>query len=303
MMLLAGCGAPTQSPTLLPTPVFTVPQTAGVGKQPIGHPSACRPGDVSPLGVLRSTDHGVTWASLGDACIRDLRSMKPADPTGLLVDGRIVLYFTDLDLQMPNTLYGTTSADGVNFDTPKPTFTIQRPLYDPFVLRLSDGSFRAFIPRGPDGMISAKSNDAVNFAQESGLRLKSGDMPGAILLPDNRVRLFVQNGDQISSAISADGLDFTEESGVRLSAPPDFMVNNPQPIRLARGSYLMLFSRFDKRDAIRIGPMYPWKYTEIRLATSVDGWDWKVNPTVFGYGGTSCVVEAGDGTLLIYFGH
>jgi hypothetical protein len=41
---------------------------------------------------------------------------------------------------------------------------------------------------------------------------------------------------------------------------------------------------------------------EIHLATSADGFNWTPDPTIIGYGGTSCVVEAPDGTLYIYYG-
>jgi hypothetical protein len=47
----------------------------------------------------------------------------------------------------------------------------------------------------------------------------------------------------------------------------------------------------------------PWERDEIHLATSPDGFDWTTNPTIIGYGGTSCVVEAADGTLYLYYGH
>jgi len=45
----------------------------------------------------------------------------------------------------------------------------------------------------------------------------------------------------------------------------------------------------------------PWTYTEIRLAISTDGFNCIVNPTVIGYGVTSCIAETADGTPLIYY--
>ena len=46
----------------------------------------------------------------------------------------------------------------------------------------------------------------------------------------------------------------------------------------------------------------PEWYSEIHLATSANGYDWIADPRISGYGGTSCVVEAPDGTLFIYYG-
>jgi len=54
-------------------------------------------------------------------------------------------------------------------------------------------------------------------------------------------------------------------------------------------------------DPKMMGNPSPWTYTEIRLATSTDGFNWVVNPAVIGYGGTSCIVETPDGRLLIYY--
>jgi hypothetical protein len=41
---------------------------------------------------------------------------------------------------------------------------------------------------------------------------------------------------------------------------------------------------------------------QYRLAASSDGLTWTVNPTVFAEGGTSCLVQAADGTLYFYYG-
>jgi hypothetical protein len=97
-------------------------------------------------------------------------------------------------------------------------------------------------------------------------------MPRALLLPDNRVRLFVNGShdgqDGIFSLISDDGLSFIAESGMRISAPAGFIINDAQPVR---------------------------------LAASADALNWTADPRVIGYGGTSCMVETGDGTLFIYY--
>jgi len=267
--------------------------------EPTGQASTCSRGEPSILGVLRSTDHGATWTSLGNACLPDA-TIGAVDPTGLVIDGQIVLYFVDivhLFQSVPQVLYRATSTDGVNFDTLQPAYTQPRTIVDPFVLRMPDGSFRLYVPSDEEGIISAVSSDGLAFTREDVVRSAEGGMPGALLLPDNAVRLFTC-GDGIASFISGDGLNFTPETGLRIQADPNMMIDNPQPIQLNDGSYLMLFS---SHPADRSGQPDPWEFTETRLATSADGFEWTVNPTVIGLGGTSCAVEMPDGTLYVYY--
>jgi hypothetical protein len=190
-----------------------------------------------------------------------------------------------LNRPVPQIIYRATSIDGLNFDTPQPAYDQPITMVDIFVLPMPDGSSRMYIPSDQEGIISAVSNDGIKFSREGGVRSKGGGMPGALLLPDNRVRLFLAGNG-------------TPENGVRIPASPNTIVDNPQPIRLADGSYLMLFSIHDKKYE---GQGDPWDFTEIRLATSMDGFLWTVKPKVIGYGGTSCVVEMPDGTLYIYY--
>jgi len=267
--------------------------------RPIARPDADCPGGRSPLGVLRSTDDGATWTSLGNACMQG-SNVFAVDPTPLVLDGKIALYAVDLDsLGRPvaQSIYLVTSDDGVNFDAPFPVYTQSGMMVDPFVVEMPDGRFRLYVPSESEGIISAVSDDGMTFVREAGVRTEAGGMPGAIVLPDGRVRLFLCGGG-IFSMISDDGLDFTLEDGLRIPPPfPTALVDNPEPIRLDGGGYLMLYSVHDTRN----DGLLPWEYTEIHLATSQDGLTWTTSATVIGYGGTSCVVETPDGTLYIYY--
>jgi hypothetical protein len=258
------------------------------------------------LGVLRSTDGGATWTSLGQAHMQN-SSVWPVDPTGFVIDGQIVLYFVDfghLGQPVPQSLYRSTSADGVSFDTPQPAYTQPVTMVDPFVLPVSADLFRAYIPSGEEGIISAASNSGLTFTREPGIRVTfgAGGMPAALLLPDNHVRLFVNGSNDglggIFSLISGDGLNFTVESGMRIPAPLGFIVNDAQPIRLLDGSYLMLYQM---SNATLMDQPEPWTYTELRLATSANALNWTADPRVIGYGGTSCIVQTANGTLFIYY--
>jgi hypothetical protein len=287
-LFFAGCARTTQNIT----PTSQASTSSGNGS--------------SSLGVLRSTDHGATWTYLGKTYMQN-STVWAVDPTGFTIDSRIVLYFVDfghLNQPVPQNIYRATSVDGVNFDTPQLVYTQADTMVDPFVLPMPDGSFRLYVPSGQEGIISAVSRDGLEFTREVGVRIRfrDGGMPGALLLPDNRVRMFV-NGDKdgqegIFSLISNDGLNFAIESGMRIPAPVGFLVIDPQPIQLSDGRYLMLYQIF---DAKRMDQPAPWTFQEIRLATSTDAFNWTVNPTVIGLGSTSCIVEAADGTLFIYY--
>jgi hypothetical protein len=286
-----------------PTPQPATSSTPAQSGQTI----TCSEDDRSELGVLRSTDHGATWTFLGNACIQNFRNLgiQTADSTCLRVDNRVVLYFIDFNhLFQPvdQILYRITSEDGMHFDQPQPAYTQTATMVDPTVLRLADGSFRLYVPSEQEGIISAVSSDGLVFTREDGARIDWGGMPGALLLPDNRVRIFLSGGnegkDGIFSDSSEDGLNFTTESGVRIEALPDIITNNPEPIRLADGTYLMLYMTLERQ----YDGTPPREHTEIHLATSTDGYNWTTNPTIIGYGGTSCIVEAADGTLYIFGG-
>jgi hypothetical protein len=257
------------------------------------------------MGILKSIDHGATWTSAGKACIQGLNGLLPVDPTPLVVEGRIVIYFVDLghlNQAVPQSLYRITSENGINFDTPQPAYTQAETMVDPFVLQLPNGSYRLYVPSGQSGMISALSTDSVTFTLErSGNFGNLFGMPGLILLPDSRIRFFGSDHPEprwIGSLISEDGLTFILESGGRIQMPPGYLyINNPEPIRLMDGSYLMLYQVQDIKHEGR-----PDWMAEIHLATSDDGFNWTPNPENIGYGGTSCVVEAPDGILFIYYG-
>ncbi len=285
---------PAFSPSSAPTPA----------EQPTLQASTCGENELSPLGVLRSTDHGATWTSLGNACIDS--SVWAVDPTGFRIGDQIVLYFVDfnsLNQPVPHSIYRATALDGVHFDQPQPAYTQPGTMVDHFVLPLADGSFRLYTPSEQEGIISAVSRDGLMFTRENGIRTTAGGMPGALLLPDNRVRMFLSGTTEgkagIFSLISEDGLNFTFESGLRIESPADIITDNPQPIRLGDGTYLMVYQTHNKM--YDVPGNVPWEHTEVHLATSADGFNWTTNPTIIGYGGTSCVVETEDGTLYIYY--
>jgi hypothetical protein len=299
--LAAQAGQPLQ-PTSQPE------QPAAPTGQPgtqIEKPTACNGNGLGSLGVLRSTDHGATWTSAGEACMQNT-TVWAVDPTGFASNGRVVLYFVDfghLNQATPQSIYRATSTDGLNFDSPQPVYTQDHTMVDPVVLPLADSSFRLYTPSEEENMISAWSRDGLAFTRQDGLQIEQGGMPAALLLPDGRVRIFLNGAKDgqpgIYSLISSDGLKFSMEDGMRIVPPsPNLIVDNAQPIHLANDGYLMLYQLHDVKNNDHPAP---WTFTEIHLATSADGLNWAPNPAIIGYGGTSCIVEMPDGTLLIYY--
>jgi hypothetical protein len=265
----------------------------------------CPDNEISSMGILRSFDQGATWEKAGKVCVTNLNGLVPVDPTPLVADGQIVLYFVDLvhlNQPVPQSIYRITSNDGVNFGSPGQAFTQPETMVDPFVIRLADNVYRLYAPSGQSGVISAVSKDGITFTQEM-----IGDfnnlfgMPGLLVLPDARIRFFGNDRPDsagIGSLISDDGLVFTPENGKRIQVPVGYLyVNNPEPIRLKDGNFLMLYQAQDIKHESR-----PDWMAELHLASSKDGLDWTPDPAIIGYGGTSCVVEAPDGTLFIYYG-
>ena len=90
-------------------------------------------------------------------------------------------------------------------------------------------------------IVTGVCDDGRAFALEnemSGPEFFGGGMPSALLLPDNRVRMFLdgeRDGVQgIFSLISNDSLNSACKIGMRIPAPANRDLNNPQPIRLSK---------------------------------------------------------------------
>jgi hypothetical protein len=296
MGFLTGCVSPAVS-SLNPT-------------QPNQGIIPCGEDEFSPSAVMRSTDQGATWTQLGRICMHD-PSILSVDFTALPLDGGgVALYFVDMKLlgqpaTVQRIIYRAISMDGVNFDAPQAVVTTYVNMVDPAVVRTPEGKVRLYVPMDDinpgTGVASFISDDGLHFAREDGVRKIAGGMPGALVLPDHRVRVFTGGApgvSGISSFISNDGLNFVPESGLRIAAAspkPTDMPTDPSIVQIATGGYFMAFM---------INPTDPPVATkaQYRLATSEDGFTWTVHPTVFAEGGTSTLVETTDGTLYFYYG-
>jgi hypothetical protein len=274
-----------------------------------GDKSACGEDEYSAgferIGVLRSTDGGGTWTFLGDACFH-APELIPVDPSPLANGSGIALYFLDLKTLGQQTaaqrvIYRAESSDGLEFSQPEPVFLFGENVTDPYVLQLSGGGYRMYLmhPIQPADIISATSRDGLSFTLDEGYRTKEGAIPGALLLPDGRVRLFVAGDPRgITSFVSTDGLTFTMEDGVRI--PLDgISTTDPHSIQLRAGGYMMVYTVH--REGNYSDEQARLAAIEIRIASSADGFTWTVNPTLITYGSVPGLVETADGTLYIYY--
>jgi len=177
------------------------------------------------------------------------------------------------------------------------------------VVKLPDGSFRAYFHEGPGAIKSAISNDeGKTFALEEGVRVQ-GSVPATLQLSDGRWRMYYSNQGQLVSAISNDGLSFSQEPGVRLEKgkPGEldaYGITHPSIVKLPDDSFRMYYDGQFKQEQ---GPH--WR---IMSASSKDGLTWiKDNdariPVDTDFGSYeanlsfSCHVQFKDGKYVMYF--
>ncbi|MGB2895945.1 MAG: hypothetical protein WBB65_07275 [Anaerolineales bacterium] len=257
------------------------------------------------IGVLRSTDGGATWAFLGDACFH-APELIPVDPSPLPTASGVALYFLDLrSLNQPagaaRVIYRAESRNGLEFNEPAPAFLFGENITDPYILQLGASSYRMYLLHLAEvqDIISATSRDGLVFTLDEGSRTKEGAIPGALLLPDGRVRLFVAGDPRgIKSLISGDGLAFTMEEGLRI-ATDGISTTDPHPIRLRSGGYMMVYTVH--REGTYADEQARLAAIEIHIAISADSFNWTVNPAPIAHGSVPGLVEATDGTLYTYY--
>lgn len=265
---------------------------------PIAHAGECTQAEWGPglerVGVYRSIDGGATWTRLTPVCLHD-PALVPADPSPIAVAGGVALYVLDLQSlnSLPSIIYRAFSADGFSFSSPVAAFSTNEQITDPYVLAMP-GGFRMYL-QSTRGILSAWSSDGITFVADPGIRTTAGGVPGALRLPDGRVRLFVGGISSdgvhgIISLISDNGLDFTLESGARIASSASIKAANPHPIGLPNGTYLMAYA------GVTATPLAD----ELHLATSTDGFSWTAGPAV-GIANMPGLVLTADGTLLTYY--
>ena len=252
-------------------------------------------------GMIESANNGATWEFKGYADFH-APELDPVDPSVLWDDINLAFYFFDL-LSLRTDIavvYRSLAADssGLDFSLPVPAFKYAGDFTDPFILKLPGGNYRMYVhgQTDPDAILSATSDDGITFTLDPGERTRAGGVPGALLLPDNRIRLFVSNQQGMISLISENGLDFIQEPGVRIPLPPDAqVVGDPSPILCSDGKYRM---------AYKVRPVGQGEnpyLDEVYLAESSDGLIWTPGSSSLVTGCVPSMVELPDGRWRIYF--
>jgi hypothetical protein len=153
--------------------------------------------------------------------------------------------------------------DGVRLAPHAPYATLR--VVCPDVIPLPGGGFRMYVegqsPDGPSSVVSASSDDGLNFEPDPGIRLGDGESsygsPRCLYLPSEgpaqRRRLYfhrytyplvpgLKSANHIVSATSDDGLDFKIEPGVRIIQETEmeaYSVYALEVLLLGDGSYRM----------------------------------------------------------------
>ncbi|MBI5631214.1 MAG: exo-alpha-sialidase [Elusimicrobia bacterium] len=212
------------------------------------------------LGLAVSEDGGKSF-SRRRARIKALSALKAVDPDPVaLEDGRVRLYYfassppppgqgpRDPALaEGPHEVRSAVSKDGMNFEEEPGLRFSHEGLTDPDVVRLPSGACRMYFPvhAGPDRgrVLSASSKDCLSFSRDPGVRFPAPGIPGALVLPDGRVRLYVNGPGGILALISRDGLAFQAEGVAVRSNPGEGLIADPGPARLADGTYALVYKK------------------------------------------------------------
>jgi hypothetical protein len=250
------------------------------------------------IGMIEMTPQDSHWVFRGYSQFNS-PLLNPVDPSAMWDNGLLVFYFFDLQSLGTDTaiIYRCVATDstGLNFTTPEVAFKYYGDITDPFTIRLPNGSYRMYLHgSSAEGIISATSTNGHVFNLDDGIRTTAGGVPGALVLPDGKIRLFVCSKG-ITSVISDDGLNFTPEPGVRIPIPSGaFRAADPNPIQCIDGIYRMVY---------KIKPIETEspEYDEVYLAESTDGFTWTSGLLPLIKGSVPTLVELPNGTLRIYY--
>ena len=253
--------------------------------------------------VYVSRNEGRTW-TIEAAPIKGLTTLGAVDPAPILMpQGDILLYSLGSNQtrddparsQPDNTwriLVAKSKDGGKTFVEKGVAYQENKSMTDPFALRLKDGLIRIYISRG-NRVLSATSRDGIVFERDPGFRSdRKGGVPGAVIVNDGTVYLFVCERQGIRRLRSSDGMDFRDD-GMAIKAPSGRAVCDPHPMHNPKGGYVMAYK--EKDPAVK-DP----RFDEIRLADSVDGRSWTPRREKVGTGSVPGLVIAKDGTWRIY---
>lgn len=167
-----------------------------------------------------------------------------------LPDGKIRLYFFGPETtsgdpakqEGDHVIYSAISSDGIHFQVEDgDCFKLPR-ITDPEVVYV-DGEWLMFLSRGRETLL-ARSNDGLNFILDEDFSLNIGGVPGAVVLPNGKVRIFACSMGIVSAIYDPKTKKPpVVEGGYRLQGQQGTIVADPSPIYRLDGSYYLIFKK------------------------------------------------------------
>lgn len=194
-----------------------------------------------------SSQDGRSWAERDQVLINGLSAEKAVDPcVEELENGDLRMYYFGAFMPMQggsHQIFSAISRDGGRTFIEEESIRFEAPqITDPDVVQKPDGTWIMYLSQGTQTLI-ATSRDGLHF-EDTGVIVYGGGVPGAAVLDDGRVRLYVTSRGGIRSLISDDGISFTLEPGVRISSTQEApIVADPSVGRAGTGQWVMAFKR------------------------------------------------------------
>jgi len=191
------------------------------------------------LKVATSTD-GANFTTPQQINLTGSSVIKKVDPNPVLLpDGRIRLYYIDLDPLPPKDVHSAISSDGYSFtEEPEIRFT-KNNITDPDVFMVNDSLWVMLVSRGST-LVRATSADGLTFTEDATFNWNNGGVCSTFLFPGDIFRTYYCGQGGIKSATSTDGYNLAIESGVRVPPGNGEFIGDPTLVHLD-SIYIMYF--------------------------------------------------------------
>lgn len=201
---------------------------------------------------MSSSRDGLNWSVKKTVIIKGKVNKGAAvDPSVVqLSDGRIRMFFFGSEVTEgdpagalgDHRIYSAISEDGLTFDVEPGVRFQSSHITDPQVLEV-DGQWFMFLSAGQETLL-ARSREGMEFTIDDNFILKAGGVPGAVELPDGRIRIFVTARQGIKSILFNPGTELSIiEDGQRIARGSADIVADPSCVRRIDGSYYLIFKK------------------------------------------------------------